>query len=94
MEGEIQRLRDENRKLVEERITSQYELDVAREELHRKNLMIDDIRAKHEVHCRQLMKRGLQLIHQIPDIEPLKNEAKHLRSEVSRLSSLRYIMLF
>ncbi|XP_055825262.1 eukaryotic initiation factor 4A-like [Solanum dulcamara] len=90
MEGEIQRLRNENRRLVDEGIISQYELDVAREELHRKNVIIDDIRTEHEVHCRQLMKRGLQLIDQIPNIEPLKNEVKRLRSEVSRLLPLRY----
>lgn len=89
MEGEIQRLWKENHRLIEERNVSQYELGIVREELHRKNIMIDHIRAENEIYYRQLMKRGLLLIEDIPNIEPLKNEIKFLSSEVTRLSSLR-----
>lgn len=74
----IRRLLNENKKLVEERIISQHELGVVREELNRMNLMIADIQTQYEIHSTKLMERGLKLIEEIPAIEPLKNEVKHL----------------
>ncbi|KAK4361829.1 hypothetical protein RND71_017070 [Anisodus tanguticus] len=68
---EIHRLLDENWRLVEDRISLQQELA--------------DTRAQHEIECKELMERGLQLINDLPAIERLQNEVKHLRSEVTKL---------
>ncbi|MCD7460640.1 hypothetical protein HAX54_044006 [Datura stramonium] len=88
--AEMHRLLDENKRLVEERIISQHELGVAREEIHRLNLIVADIQVQHEIHSSKLMERGLKLIEEIPAIEPLKNEIKHLHSEVIRLSAIKH----
>ncbi|MCD7453825.1 hypothetical protein HAX54_022285 [Datura stramonium] len=87
--AEMQRVLNENKKLIEEKMVSQYELAATREELCRLNLMIDDIQVQHEIHSIKLMERGLKLIEEIPSVEPLKNEVKHLRSEVMRLSIIK-----
>ncbi|KAJ8553276.1 hypothetical protein K7X08_023954 [Anisodus acutangulus] len=68
---EIHRLLDENWRLVEDRISLQQELA--------------DTRDQHEIECKELMERGLQLINDLPAIERLQNEVKHLRSEVTKL---------
>ncbi|MCD7460512.1 hypothetical protein HAX54_043678 [Datura stramonium] len=87
--AEMHRILDENKRLVEERIISQHELGVAGEKIQRLNLIIADIHVQHEIHTHKLMERGLKLIEEIPAIEPLKNEIKHLHSEVIRLSTIK-----
>ncbi|MCD7464661.1 hypothetical protein HAX54_053194 [Datura stramonium] len=52
--------------------------------------MIADIHTQHEIYYGKLMERGLKLIDEIPAIEPLKNEAKQLRAEVMRLSTIKH----
>ncbi|KAM7480543.1 hypothetical protein LguiA_028756 [Lonicera macranthoides] len=86
---EIRRLLGENRRLVEDRIALQRELGVAKEELHRMNLAIGDIRAEQEMHSRELIERGLKLEADLRATEPLRNEATQLRVEVQRLNSIR-----
>uniref|UniRef100_A0A5B6ZSU0 Protein FLX-like 3 n=1 Tax=Davidia involucrata TaxID=16924 RepID=A0A5B6ZSU0_DAVIN len=86
---EIRTLLGENRRLVEDRIALQRELGAAKEELHRMNLAIADIRAEQELHSRELIERGLKLESDLRATEPLKNEAVQLRAEVQKLNTIR-----
>ncbi|KAF8388828.1 hypothetical protein HHK36_025508 [Tetracentron sinense] len=86
---EMRSLLGENRRLAEDRMALQRELGVAKEELHRMNLAITDIRAEQEVHSRELIERGLKLEADLRATEPLKNEVIHLRAEVLKLNNLR-----
>lgn len=85
---EIRRLFGENRRLVDDRIAMQRDLGAAKEELHRMNLIINDIREEQDLHSRELIERGLKLEDELRAAEPLKKEAVHLRSEVKKLNSI------
>lgn len=87
--AEMRRLFGENRRLVEDRMALQQELGVAKEELHRMNLAIGDIRAEQELHSRELIEKGLKLEADLRATEPLKNEAVQLRSEIQKLNNIR-----
>lgn len=87
--AEIRRLLGENRRLVEDRIALQQELGVAKEELHRMNLAIGEIRAEQEIHSRELIEKGLKLEADLRATEPLKNEAVQLRAEIQKLNNIR-----
>ncbi|BFG24294.1 hypothetical protein CerSpe_105680 [Prunus speciosa] len=87
--AEIRRLLADNRRLVEDRMTLQRELGAAKEEIHRMNVAFSDIRAEEELQSRELFEKGRKLEADLRATEPLKNEAKHLRSEVQKLTSVR-----
>lgn len=87
--AEIRRLLGDNRRLVEDRIALQRELGAAKEELHRMNIAITDIRAEDELRSRELFEKGRKLEADLRATEPLKNEAMQLRAEVQKLNNLR-----
>ncbi|KAA8540297.1 hypothetical protein F0562_024140 [Nyssa sinensis] len=86
---EIRRLLGENRRLIEDRMAMQQDLGAAKEELHRMNLAIADIRAEQELHSREIIERGLKLEADLRATEPLKNEAIQLHAEVQKLNTIR-----
>ncbi|KAF8400989.1 hypothetical protein HHK36_014292 [Tetracentron sinense] len=86
---EMRRLLGENRRLAEDHMGLQRELGAAKEELHRMNIAITDIRGEQEAHSRELIERGLKLEADLRATEPLKNEAVQLRAEVQKLNNLR-----
>ncbi|KAF8411428.1 hypothetical protein HHK36_003977 [Tetracentron sinense] len=86
---EMRRLLDDNRRLAEDRIALQRELGAAKEEIHRMNLAITDIRAEQEMRSRELIEKGLKLEADLRATEPLRNEAIQLRSEVQKLNTLK-----
>eukprot|EP00258_Populus_trichocarpa_P036076 XP_024452095.1 protein FLX-like 3 isoform X1 [Populus trichocarpa] len=81
--AEIRRLLGDNRRLIEDRMGLQQELGAAKEELHRMNIVISEIRAEQDV----LIKKGLKLEADLRVTEPLKNETVQLRTEIQKLSS-------
>ncbi|XP_017978676.1 PREDICTED: protein FLX-like 3 [Theobroma cacao] len=87
--AEIRRLLTDNRRLVEDRMAMQQELGAAKEEIHRLNLVIGEIRVEQEVHSRELIEKGLKLEADIRATEPLKKEAVQLRTEVQKLKNVR-----
>lgn len=87
--GEIRRLLGDNRRLVEDRIALQRELGAAKEELHRMNLAIAEIRAEEDLRSRELYEKGMKLEADLRAAEPLKNEAIQLRAEVQKLKDLK-----
>ncbi|KAK7271960.1 hypothetical protein RJT34_28265 [Clitoria ternatea] len=86
---EMRRLVADNRRLIDDRMALQRDLAAAKEELHRMNLAIGDIRAEHEVHSRELIEKGMKLEGDLRAAEPLKNEVAQLRAEVQKLSNLK-----
>ncbi|EXC11118.1 hypothetical protein L484_004540 [Morus notabilis] len=86
--AEIRRLLADNRRLVEDRVGLQRELGAAKEELHRMNLAIGEIRAEEEMRSRELYEKGLKLEADLRAAEPFKNEALQLRAEVKKLREL------
>ncbi|KAI3901222.1 hypothetical protein MKX01_039748 [Papaver californicum] len=86
---EIRRLVADNRRLIDDRIGLQRELGGAKEEIHRLNMVIGDIRADKDAHSRELIEKGLKLEADLRATEPLRNEAMQLRNEVQKLNNLR-----
>ncbi|XVF74419.1 hypothetical protein PTKIN_Ptkin13bG0109300 [Pterospermum kingtungense] len=87
--AEIRRLLTDNRRLVEDRMAIQQELGAAKEEIHRLNLVIGEIRAEQELHSRGLIEKGLKLEADLRATEPLKKEASQLRAEVQKLNNVK-----
>ncbi|KAL9265152.1 FLX-like 3-like protein [Drosera capensis] len=90
--AEIRKLVHDNNRLVEDRAVLERELGGAKEEIHRLNIIISDIRAEQELHRRELIERGLKLEADLRATEPLKKEVAHLRSEVQMLTKTRQDM--
>ncbi|KAL3824440.1 hypothetical protein ACJIZ3_020469 [Penstemon smallii] len=86
---ELRRLLGENRRLVEDRIALERELQAAKDDLHRMNISIADIRADQELQSRELIERGLQLEADLRATEPLKQEVMQMRAEIQRLNTIR-----
>lgn len=86
--AEIRKLLTDNHRLVEDRMAIQQELGAAKEEIHRLNLVIGEIRAEQELHSRGLIEKGLKLEADLRSTEPLKKEAMQLRSEVQKLNNV------
>ena len=87
--ADIRRLLTDNRRLVEDRMSIQQELGAAKEEIHRLNLVIGEIRAEQELHSRGLIEKGLKLEADLRANEPLKKEAVQLRAEVQKLNNAK-----
>ncbi|CAN0878006.1 Protein FLX-like 3 [Linum grandiflorum] len=85
----MRRLSGENRRLVEDRIALQQDLGAAKEELHRMNMVISDIRSEQEMRSRELIEKGMKLEADLRATEPLKGEALQLRAEVKRLKDAK-----
>ncbi|XP_050232358.1 protein FLX-like 3 [Mercurialis annua] len=86
---EIRRLLADNRRLAEDRMALQQDLGAAKDEIHRLNLIIGDIRTEQEMHSRELIEKGLKLEADLCATEPLKNEAVQLRAEVQKLNNMK-----
>lgn len=86
---EIRRLVADNRRLAEDRIAFQRELVAAKEEIHRMNMIIADIRAEKDAHSSKLIEKGLKLEADLRATEPLRNEVILLRAEVQKLNAIR-----
>lgn len=87
--AEMRRILADNRQLLEDRIALQRELSAAKEEIHRINLIIGDIRAEQEIHLRDLLERTRKLESDLRATEPLKKEAVHLHGEMQKLNKMR-----
>ncbi|CAN6464571.1 unnamed protein product [Victoria cruziana] len=86
---EIRRLLLENRRLAEDRAGMHRDIALTKDELHRLNLLIADIRAEKEVHTRELLQKGLKLEADLRATEPLRLEVLQLQAEVKKLTGLR-----
>ncbi|KAF5451879.1 hypothetical protein F2P56_026939 [Juglans regia] len=87
--AKIRRLLGDNRWLVEDYTALDREVGAAKEELHRMNLIISDIRAEQEMSYRELREKGMKLEADLQATEPLKTKTAQLRTEVQKLNNLR-----
>ncbi|KAF9615071.1 hypothetical protein IFM89_021642 [Coptis chinensis] len=86
---EMRRLLEDNRRLAEDRMVMHRELGGAKEELHRMNIAIAEIRAEKDAHTRELLEKGMKLEADLRAVEPLRNEAIQLRGEVQKLNTVK-----
>lgn len=87
--AEMRRLVADNRRLIDDRMVLQRELATAKEELHRMNLAIGDIRGEHEMHSREIVEKNRKLESELRATEPLKNEVIQLRAEIQKLNNIK-----
>ncbi|KAL2899520.1 Protein FLX-like 3 [Bienertia sinuspersici] len=87
--GEMHKLLEDNRRLAEDRAVLQRELGVAKDEIHRMNLAISDIRGEHDAHSRELIDKGLKLEADLRASESFKKDAAQLRTEVQKLEKIK-----
>ncbi|CAN7104716.1 unnamed protein product [Brassica rapa subsp. narinosa] len=83
---EIQRLFNDNHRLADHRVLLERELASAKEELHRMNLIICDLRAQHDLQSREF---GEIREADARATESDKEEAALLRGEVQKLNDIK-----
>ncbi|KAF8090978.1 hypothetical protein N665_0460s0019 [Sinapis alba] len=88
-EVEIRRLLGDNHRLADDRVILERELGAAKEELHRMNLMISDLRAEQDLQSREFSEKRHKLEADIRAMESYKKEAVQLRGEVQKLSEIK-----
>ncbi|EOA36162.1 hypothetical protein CARUB_v10009988mg [Capsella rubella] len=88
-EVEIRRLLNDNHRLAEDRMVLERELGAAKEELHRMNLMISDLRAEQDLRSREFSEKRHQLEGDLRAMESYKKEASQLRAELQKLNDVK-----
>ncbi|KAF7026456.1 hypothetical protein CFC21_038566 [Triticum aestivum] len=87
--GEIRRIHDDNQHLADEIVGLRQAMSRLKEDLHSSSQVIPKLRAEKELESRELTQRNLKLEAELRSLEPLRQDALHLRSEVGTLASLR-----
>lgn len=87
--AEIRRLLNDNHRLAEDRMALQRELSGARDEIHRMNLAIADIRTEKEMHSRELIEKCMKLEADLRATEHLKQDGLQLRTDIQKLSNMK-----
>ncbi|XP_010462362.1 PREDICTED: protein FLX-like 3 [Camelina sativa] len=88
-EVEIRRLLNDNHRLAEDRMVLERELGSAKEELHRMNLMISDLRAEQDLRSREFSEKRHKLEGDVRAMESYKKEASQLRAELQKLNDVK-----
>lgn len=88
-EAEIRRLLSDNHRLADDRVLLERELGAAKEELHRLNLMVSDLRAEQDLQAREFSEKRHKLEGDIRAMESYKKEASQLRGEAQKLSEIK-----
>ncbi|KAF3522401.1 hypothetical protein F2Q69_00048089 [Brassica cretica] len=83
---EIQRLFNDNHRLAEHRVLLERELGSAKEELHRMNLAVSELRAEYDLQSRDFSER---MQDDARAMESYKEEAAQLRGEVQKLNDIK-----
>lgn len=88
-DAEIRRLLNDNHRLADDRMVLERELVAAKEELHRMNLMISDLRAEQDLQSREFSEKRHKLEGDVRAMESYKKEASQLRGEVQKLNEIK-----
>lgn len=86
---EIRRIREDNQHLVDEIVGLRQAMPRLKQDLHASSQAIPKLRAEKELESRELTQRNLKLEAELRSLEPLRQDALQLRSEVGTLQSLR-----
>ncbi|XP_021754510.1 protein FLX-like 3 [Chenopodium quinoa] len=87
--GEMHKLLEDNRRLADDRVALQRELNASREDIHRMNLAISDIRGEHDARSRELIDKVMKLEADLRAAESFKKDATQMRTEVQKLEKIR-----
>ncbi|XP_021843482.1 protein FLX-like 3 [Spinacia oleracea] len=83
---ENQKIAAENRHLLDENAILERDLNGAKNEIHRLDQLINNLRADHDVTSRGLIERGLKMEADLRAAEPRREELMRLRAEVQKLT--------
>ncbi|XP_062191592.1 protein FLX-like 3 [Phragmites australis] len=87
--AEMRRIREDNQRLADEIVGLRQTMPHLKEDLHASSQAIPKLRAEKELESRELTQRNLKLEAELRALEPLRQDALHLRSEAGKLQSLR-----
>ncbi|GJN03579.1 hypothetical protein PR202_ga21038 [Eleusine coracana subsp. coracana] len=87
--GEMRRIHDDNQRLADEIVNLRQTMPRLKEDLHALGQAIPKHRAEKELELRELIQRNLKLEAELRALEPLRQDAFHLRSEAGKLQSLK-----
>lgn len=87
--AEMRRIREENQRLADEIVGLRQTIPHMKEDLHASSQAVPKLRADKELESRELTQRNLKLEAELRALEPLRQDALHLRSEAGKLQSLR-----
>ncbi|XP_010542435.1 PREDICTED: protein FLX-like 3 [Tarenaya hassleriana] len=87
--AEIRRLLSDNHTLADDRVVLERKLDAAKDELHRMNLVISDVRVEQDLRVREFIEERHKLEADVRAMESYKKEATQLHSEVQKLNDLK-----
>jgi len=87
--AEIRRIHEDNQRLADEIVSLKQTMPRLQEDLRISSQAVPKLRAEKELESRELTQRNLKLEAELRALEPLRQDALHLRSEASKLQSLR-----
>ncbi|TVU05789.1 hypothetical protein EJB05_48972 [Eragrostis curvula] len=87
--GEMRRIREDNQRLADEIVNLRQAKPRLKEDLHVASQAIPKLRAEKALELRELTQRNLKLEAELRTLEPLRQDALHLRSEAGKLQSLK-----
>ena len=86
---EIRRLVADNRRLADNCAGLQRDLGLAKEEVHRLNILVSDVRADKDAQMRDLIDKNMKMEAELRAVEPLRGEVAQLRMDLQKLNALR-----
>ena len=87
--AEMRRIREDNQRLADEIVSLRQTKPRLEEDLQVSSQAVPKLRAEKELESRELTQRNLKLEAELRALEPLRQDALHLRSEASKLHYLR-----
>ena len=87
--AEMRRIREDNQRLADEIVGLRQTRPRLKEDLHASSQAVPKLRAEKELESRELTQRNLKLEAELRSLEPLRQDALHLRSEVDKLQAFR-----
>lgn len=87
--GEMRRIHEDNQRLADEIVDLRQIMPRLKEDIHVLGQAIPKHRAEKELESRELIQRNLKLEAELRALEPLRQDALHLRSEAGKLQSLK-----
>jgi predicted nucleic acid-binding Zn-ribbon protein len=87
--SEMRRIREDNQCLADEIVNLRQTIPHVKEDIHVLSQAIPKHRAEKQLESRDLVQRNLKLEAELRALEPLRQDALHLRSEAGKLQSLK-----
>ncbi|CAO2188286.1 unnamed protein product [Urochloa humidicola] len=85
--AEMRRIHEDNQRLADEIVGLRQTIPLMKEDLHASSQAVPKLRAEKELESRELTQRNLKLEAELRALEPLRQDALHLRSEAGKLAA-------